>query len=106
MLAVDAPSTWMVFNALDRAVGVDRVVVEAPVGGRALLAARARRLGRLQAGGQAAFRIPVQPLVERCSRRRSEEILSRAGLVTTPAPEDRVERVPSVNDPYTADTLR
>src|SRR5205085_5183303 len=73
MLAIDSPSTWMVFDALDRAIGVDHVVVEEQVSGRTLLAARARRLGWRTAAGQAAFRLLIQPLVERMSRRRARE---------------------------------
>jgi methionyl-tRNA formyltransferase len=105
MVAIDAPSTWMVFNALDRAGGVDHAIIEERVSGRALLAARARRLGRLQAAGQAAFRLAVQPLVERLSRRRSREILGQAALAAARVGEDRVTRVPSVNDRETVEAL-
>jgi folate-dependent phosphoribosylglycinamide formyltransferase PurN len=104
MLAIDSPSTWMVFDALDRAIGVDHVVVEEQVSGRALLAARARRLGWRTAAGQALFRLLIQPLVEWASRRRTREIASGIGS-SRPGP-DRVTHVPSVNDRRTAETLR
>ena len=104
MLTIDSESSWMVFDALDRAFGVEHVVVEEQVGGRTLLAARARRLGRLTAVGQAAFRLLIQPLIELRSRRRSRELVADIGS-SRPAPE-RVTRVPSVNAPRTADILR
>jgi phosphoribosylglycinamide formyltransferase-1 len=106
MAATDSPTTWMVFNALDRAVGVDHVVIEDQVSARALIAARARRLGRLSAAGQVAFRLMVQPLVERHSRRRSKEIVERAGLDSAPPEGGRVTRVPSINDPGAIEVLR
>jgi phosphoribosylglycinamide formyltransferase-1 len=75
------------------------------VSARTLLAARARRLGRLAVAGQVAFRIALQPLLERLARRRSAEILAAAGLVATPAPADRITRVPSVNSPEARELL-
>jgi len=104
MLTIDSESSWMVFDALERAFGVEHVVVEEQVSGRTLLAARARRLGWLTAAGQAAFRLLIQPLIELASRRRSREIAADIGS-SRPAPE-RVTRVPSINDPRTAETLR
>jgi len=106
MLASASPSTWMVFNALDRAVGVDHVVIEERIGARALLTARAQRLGWVAVGGQAAFRAGVMPVLERLSRRRKQEIVERAGLDATPADDRHVTRVPSVNDPLTIEALR
>jgi folate-dependent phosphoribosylglycinamide formyltransferase PurN len=106
MVAIDSPGTWMVFNALDRAVGVDRVVVEEQISPRVLLAARARRLGRLAVAGQVLFRALAMPVIERLSRARTRAILAAAGVDATPAPPSRVTRVPSVNDPRTAALLR
>ena len=106
MVATDSPATWMIFNALDRAVGVDHVVIEDHVSARALLAARARRLGRLTAAGQAIFRLAIQPLVERLSRRRSGEILAEADLDATPPEADRVTRVASINDAAAVEALQ
>jgi methionyl-tRNA formyltransferase len=105
MLGIDSPSTWRVFNALDSAVGVDHVVIEEPIGTWALVKGRARRLGVITAAGQVAFRVVVQPLVERLSRRRAEEILTGARLAGTPADGGRVTRVPSVNDPAATEAL-
>jgi folate-dependent phosphoribosylglycinamide formyltransferase PurN len=107
MVAVDSPGTWRVFQALDRAVGVDHVVIEDKVGARALVAGRARRLGWRTVAGQLAFQLAVQPLLERRSRRRTRELLGAAGLLdATPAPEERITRVPSVNDPQALEALR
>jgi methionyl-tRNA formyltransferase len=106
MVAIDSPSTWRVYNALDVAVGVAHVLIEEQVSPLALLRARARRLGPVKAAGQLAFRVLVQPLVERASRRRSAEILAGASLDGTPALEERITRVRSVNDPRAAEALR
>jgi folate-dependent phosphoribosylglycinamide formyltransferase PurN len=105
MVAIDSPGTWRVFGALDAAVGVDHVVIEDGISARTLLKARARRLGRLTVAGQVAFRLLAQPLVQRLSRRRAEEILAGLGLADTVAATDRVTRVASINDPAAADAL-
>jgi phosphoribosylglycinamide formyltransferase-1 len=106
MLTIDEPNSWRVFDTLDRAVGVDHVVVEEQIGGRALLAARARRLGALTAAGQAGFRLAVQPLVELASRRRSRGIVEAAGIRSSRPGSERVTRVRSVNDPAAVEALR
>src|SRR4051812_49273311 len=106
MLAVDAPGTWRVFRALDRAVGVDRVVIENEVSSRALVAGRARRLGWRTVAGQLAFQLIAQPILALRSRRRVHEILAAADLLdAAPAPEERITRVPSVNDPRAVEEL-
>jgi folate-dependent phosphoribosylglycinamide formyltransferase PurN len=99
MIGVDSPNTWMVFNAVDRAVGVGQAVIEDRVPARALLRARARRFGWLAAAGQVAFRVVVIPILRRQSTRRCREIRQRAGLNPTPPSPRRVTRVPSINDP-------
>jgi folate-dependent phosphoribosylglycinamide formyltransferase PurN len=106
MAATDSPTTWMVFNALDSAIGVDRVVIEEHIAARSMLAARARRLGWAPVAGQLAFRAGVMPLLERMSRRRRDEIVALAGLDPTPSADDRLTRVPSVNDPAAVEALR
>jgi folate-dependent phosphoribosylglycinamide formyltransferase PurN len=106
MVATDSPGTWMLFGALDRAVGVDHVVIEDRIGARAVMAARARRLGWPAVAGQAAFRVVVMPFLALRARRRAAEIAERSGLAATRAPDDRVTRVPSVNDPAAVAALR
>jgi folate-dependent phosphoribosylglycinamide formyltransferase PurN len=99
MIGIDSPSTWMVFNALDRAVGVDQAVIEDRVSGRARLGARARQFGWLRVAGQVAFRLVLIPILRRRSTRRCREIRQRAGLNATPPDRRRITRVPSINDP-------
>jgi folate-dependent phosphoribosylglycinamide formyltransferase PurN len=106
MLTIDSPSTWMVFHALDRAVGVDHVVVEERVSGLALIAARARRLGWLTAAGQALFRLVLAPIVEALSRGRSREIVESAKLGSARPEPGRVTHVASVNDAAAKAALR
>jgi methionyl-tRNA formyltransferase len=106
MLATESPATWAIFNALDRALGVDRAIVEEHVSARTIMTARARRLGWPAVAGQVAFRVGVMPLLARRSSRRSREIAGDAGLDESPAPEERITRVPSVNDPATIAALR
>jgi folate-dependent phosphoribosylglycinamide formyltransferase PurN len=106
MAAIDSPGTWRVFNALDAAIGVDHVVIEDRIGARALLTARARRLGWRAALGQVAFRAAVMPALEWRARGRRARILAAAGLDASPAPPERVTRVPSVNDEAAVAALR
>jgi methionyl-tRNA formyltransferase len=107
MLAIDSPGTWRVFQALDRAIGVEHVVIEDEVSRSALLRARARRLGWLTVAGQVAFQVVAQPLLTRRSRRRAGELLAAAGLIdAAPAEEERITRVRSVNDPRAVEALR
>jgi methionyl-tRNA formyltransferase len=81
-------------------------VMEEQIGARALLAARARRLGWAAVAGQLAFRVAVMPLLMRLSRRRREAILEQAHADPTPPAQDRVIRVSSINGPAAVDALR
>jgi methionyl-tRNA formyltransferase len=63
------------------------------------------KLGVATVVGQAAFRALIVPALQRRSVDRSAEILRSASLRDAPIPPERVHRVPSVNDPGTAELL-
>lgn len=107
LLGTASPTTSAIVNRLERDLGpLGAIVFEEPIAGRALLRARARRLGRRVAAGQLAFRVLVQPLLARRARARLAEIARTAGLDTTPPPPGRITRVASVNDAETERLLR
>jgi phosphoribosylglycinamide formyltransferase-1 len=106
LLAGDGESTRIVFHALERRFPGIRVVMEAPVPRRQLLARRARRLGLRTVAGQILFMGVMLPRLRRAGAARVEEICSEHGLDRSPIPEDRVVRVPSVNADAARDALR
>ncbi|HEV2775784.1 MAG TPA: formyl transferase [Solirubrobacteraceae bacterium] len=97
LLAADGMTTNIVFNAIEREHRLSGVIIEEPVPRRTYLLRRARRLGYVEAAGQALFQILVPPLLRRVSRRRVEEILASCGLDASPVPQSRVARVTSAN---------
>lgn len=97
LLATDGVSTRIVFNALERAVGVAAVVIEEPVSRSQLLRRRAQKLGWSRVLGQIAFAMAARPLLAREARVRIETIIDQASLDRTPIPADRVQHVQTVN---------
>jgi folate-dependent phosphoribosylglycinamide formyltransferase PurN len=105
MVGPDESSRW-VFHALDRAVGVRRVIEEQPVPRLQFLRRRAKSLGWSAVAGQILFMAFVTPWLRREAAARAQEIRRTAGLDPAPIPDNRLIRVPSVNAPETLDRLR
>lgn len=96
LLGSDGPATRSVYHALSAEFSSVNVVLEQPVPRWRLLRGRIRRLGLLDAAGQAAFVALASPLIARAARGRIAEIMKRNALSQDPIPEP-VCRVSSVN---------
>lgn len=106
MLTGDGESTRIVFHALERAVGVDRVIVERPVPTKQLLKRRAQKLGYATVAGQILFKLVIEKELQLRSRRRAREIKKELDLDDAPLPSDKRLDVPSVNAEETIAALR
>lgn len=106
LLARDAPSTRIVYHALEARFPGVAVVLEPPVPRRQLLARRVRKLGLPTVAGQLLFMGAVLPRLRRAGAARVDEICREHGLGRAAIPEDRVRRVPSVNSDAARQALR
>jgi folate-dependent phosphoribosylglycinamide formyltransferase PurN len=106
LLGGDGESTPIVFHALAARFPGLTAVLEAPVPRRQLLARRVRKLGLATVAGQLLFMSLVLPRLRRPGAARVDEICREHGLDRTPIPEDRVQRVPSVNSDEAREALR
>jgi hypothetical protein len=99
MLAVDCESTRILYHALAKTVGVERVILEAPVPRLEFLRRRARRLGWVTVFGQVLFMAGIVPLLRREAATRLAEIKKDHCLCDGPIPDAALLRVPSANAP-------
>jgi folate-dependent phosphoribosylglycinamide formyltransferase PurN len=106
MLAGQAESTRIVYNALRSAFAVKKVILEERKSRRDFLSRRARRLGAFRVLGQVLFRTMVVPALRATSRRRIEQIHEQYGLDNRPMDESAIVRVPSVNSDEAIAALR
>lgn len=90
------PHPWIIINALaDRFEDV-HVIVEEPEPHGAFLARRARRQGWPSVLGQFATMVVIR-IGKLLFRRRIAQIVAAEDLETSPRPNQRIDRIPSVN---------
>jgi folate-dependent phosphoribosylglycinamide formyltransferase PurN len=106
MIAGDGQSTRFVYHALDRAIGVDRVIVEGPVARKTFFERRIKKLGLRTVAGQVLFKAVVDVPLELASRARVREIQSEFALDDGPIPERARTDVVSINAPEAIAALR
>ncbi len=105
ILATDCDATRAVYHALQGRVRVLRVILEERVTRRALLRARARRIGVARSLSQLAFVATVVPALRVAGRRRLAELRSRIHA-DAPIPEAAISRVTSVNSAECVDLVQ
>lgn len=105
MLAQPGVSTRVLYNALEKTFGVQKVILETPPKSWQVLQRRIKRLGILKVAGQAVFRAAVVPTLRYRSQMRRNTIFEEHSLNDAPIPSAKVIRVDSVNEPTTRDTL-
>lgn len=106
MIASDCDSTRMIYHALDRAVGVEKVVVEGPVPRKTFFERRIKKLGLRTVAGQVLFKAMVDEPLKIRSRARIREIKRQFGLDDSPIPAKVRIDVTSINSPEAIETLR
>lgn len=97
MLTSAGRSSTILFNALNREFGVDRIVVEQSIPRGQMLKGRVKRWGARKVVGQVLFRTLVVPPLKARSGKRIRAILDQHGLDDTPIPAGKRIDVESVN---------
>lgn len=99
ILAGPGESTDILFHYLDERFGIQRIIVEEPIGQRQLLRRRVEKLGWRTVVGQVLFKLLIaKPLAQR-SQVRQAAIRQQFGLRPAPLPAARLTKVSSVNSP-------
>lgn len=106
LLAGRHESTNIVYQALQRDVPIDRVIIEDPVSRVRFWQRRVKKLGVCKVGGQVLFQVLVVPYLAIVSRRRIAALHRRYRLDTTPIDPGKVVPVPSVNSAEARATLQ
>lgn len=97
LLAGPGDSTWIVANALHRALLLDAVLLEPSASRLGMIRRRAHRLGWVTVGGQLAF-LPLAGVLRRRSAARIDQICRHYDLDRRPPSDVPVVAIPSVND--------
>jgi folate-dependent phosphoribosylglycinamide formyltransferase PurN len=105
MLATDSRSTRLVYHGLSKSLVIDKVVIEDKVPTKQFLKYRLKKLGISTVLGQLVFQIGVATPLSILSKKRLQNILQEAENSELPIPDDKIIRVPSVNDEATRNIL-
>lgn len=107
VLATQGSHTDTMVNYLDDAgFAPVSVLIEPAQSKRAMLKARARRLGWVSVAGQLCFMVLVPPVLRRVSGGRLAEVRKSLNLRDDPLPQNRMTAISSVNAPETVEMLR
>jgi folate-dependent phosphoribosylglycinamide formyltransferase PurN len=105
VVAGEGESTRLVFNRLNRAIGVRKIIIEGPVDRRQFLRRRVEKLGLRTVAGQILFKAMVDKPLQLGSVARVREIQREFDLDDQPIPERDSIRVPSINAPEAIEHL-
>lgn len=106
IVAGEGESTRFVFNGLERAIGVHKVIIEDPADRRQLLRRRVAKLGLSTVASQLLFKAMVAKPLELAARRRLQEIKCRLDLDDREIPDRARIHVSSINSPEAIEHLR
>lgn len=106
MIAGDGESTRLVYNALERAVGVHKIIVEGPVDRKQFLRRRVQKLGLGTVAGQLLFKAVVDKPLQLAARARIRAIKRELDLDDRAIPAHARIDVASINAPEAAEHLR
>lgn len=106
MIAGEGESTRLVFNGLQRAVGVHKIIIEGPVDRRQFLRRRVEKLGLKTVAGQMLFKAMVAKPLELRGRARIRELKRQLDLDDREIPERDCIRVSSINAPEAIEHLQ
>ena len=106
LIAGPGEPTHIVYHALQASVGVARVIIEEPVGGRQLLKRRLEKLGWATVAGQVLFKAVVEKPLKLTAGARLQQIRQKYGLNEMPIPAELVLHVPSINSPEAVAALQ
>lgn len=105
LIARDSAATRLLFHALATRFDVHVLLEHAPTT-TSLLRSRIKRLGLATVIGQVLFQLLVAKPQSWLSRRRREEIIRSYGASTAPIPDNRIQRIGTVNSDACIDLVR
>ena len=106
LLAGEGFSTQVVYNAVNDALGIHHVIIEAPVDKKTFIQRRIKKLGLPKVVAQIMFQFIVVPLLNIFSKKRVEAIKQLYQLNNKAIPETSISRVFSVNSDATITFLQ
>lgn len=106
LVCTDCTNTRILYHGIKNEIPVTHIITEQPVSRKHLIKRRIRKLGWWTTASQLLFQAVAVPLIRMRSSTRIKNILGKGGLDSSPMPEDRIIRVPSVNSDEFTDHLR
>ncbi len=97
MLAGKGISSRIVFHALSEQFDIDKVLIEEPVERSVFMKKRIKKLGLVTVAGQILFKLFVETLLSRTSRKRIREIKQQYKLNDSEIDADKAIHVDSAN---------
>lgn len=91
-------STKLVYHYLSRRYNIAKVIIEESESKKLFLKRRAKRLGYFTVFGQVLFQVFASIILSRIAKKRVEEIIQSNQLRTQDIPEEKILKVPSVNN--------
>lgn len=106
IIAGPGEPTHIVYNALNRAVGVEKIIIEEPVSAKQLLKRRIEKIGFATVAGQVLFKVLIEKPMRLTTQGRLRAIKQEFGLDDRPIPASEVLHVPSINSPEAIEHLK
>ncbi|WP_312078039.1 formyl transferase [Chryseobacterium sp.] len=106
LLAGKDISTNIIFNAVDKNFGIENVIIEETENRKIYLKRRIKRLGILKVLGQILFQIFVSKPLSFFSEKRKNQIITENQLDISEIPDQKINKVKSVNAKSTIELLK
>lgn len=97
LVCTDCDNTRILYNGVKDQVAISHIIIEPAVSRKLLVKRRIARQGWWKTIGQLLFQAGIVPVIKRLSRPKVKKILREKGLDTSPMPEGKIIRVPTVN---------
>ncbi len=98
LLAGKGLSTNILYHALKNDFAIDTIILEEPIGKKALLKRRIKKLGIWKVAGQVLFQLIIVQLLHATAAKRKKEISKQFSMDSSELPLEKIRRVKSVND--------
>lgn len=97
LLARDSEMAAIIYNSISAEYKIEAVILEKAVSKTELFSRRRKKLGIVKATGQVLFMATIFPFLKRKSVKRKKQIFEQYSLDNTPIPEEKIQRIKSVN---------
>jgi len=106
LIAGKGQSTNIIFNALYERYGVVSAIIEDNESPIAFWKRRLKKLGLVKVLGQIGFQLLIQRPLKLCSKYRIDEIIRQNKLNQNDIPNDKIQKVNSINSKITIELLK